>query len=149
MEGWIDIPQPYGEIFVGNDVRFCRGVELSVPAGGVLEILPGCMIGRGCLISAHGRITLGSGTMLAEFVCIHDNDHRTDDLGRPIADQGFAVDEVFVGEGSWIGAKAVLLRGTVLGAGTVVGAQSVVKGRVPARSVVVGVPGRVRRVRGG
>jgi acetyltransferase-like isoleucine patch superfamily enzyme len=43
----------------------------------------------------------------------------------------------------WIGARAVLLKGTQLGKGSIVGAGTVVDFEVPAYSIVAGNPARV------
>ena len=50
-----------------------------------------------------------------------------------------------VGAGSWLGAGAIILPGTVIGRNVVVAAGSVVRGHVPDRCVVAGVPAKVIR----
>ena len=50
-----------------------------------------------------------------------------------------------IGAGSWLGAGAIVLPGAVIGRNVVVAAGSVVRGVVPDRCVVAGVPARVVR----
>jgi acetyltransferase-like isoleucine patch superfamily enzyme len=50
--------------------------------------------------------------------------------------------EVRIGDGCWIGAKAVILKGVRLGNGCVVAAGAVVTRPVEAGQVVAGVPAR-------
>ena len=52
---------------------------------------------------------------------------------------------VRIGSGSWLGAGAIVLPGANIGRNVVVAAGSVVRGPVPDRCVVAGVPARVVR----
>src|SRR5260370_7033515 len=52
---------------------------------------------------------------------------------------------VQIGSGSWLGAGAVVLPGACIGRNVVIAAGSVVRGTVPDRCVVAGVPARVVR----
>jgi acetyltransferase-like isoleucine patch superfamily enzyme len=52
---------------------------------------------------------------------------------------------VSIGSGSWLGAGAIVLPGARIGRNVVVAAGSVVRGAVPDRCVVAGVPARVVR----
>ena len=52
---------------------------------------------------------------------------------------------VTIGAGSWIGTGALILPGTTIGEHVTVAGGSVVRGDIPARSVVAGVPARVVR----
>jgi acetyltransferase-like isoleucine patch superfamily enzyme len=50
-----------------------------------------------------------------------------------------------VGDGVWIGARAILLPGVTVGAGAIVAAGAVVTRDVPADTLVAGVPAQVKR----
>jgi acetyltransferase-like isoleucine patch superfamily enzyme len=64
----------------------------------------------------------------------------------PIIDQGIdRVAPVVIEDGAWLGENVVVCPGVTIGRGAVVGANSVVLHDVPARSVAVGAPARVRR----
>ena len=77
---------------------------------------------------------------------VTDQNHAYEDLDQPIGRQWPVEAPVSIGEGSWLGAHVVVLPGSQIGRHVVVAAGAVVRGRVPDRSVVAGVPAReVRR----
>jgi acetyltransferase-like isoleucine patch superfamily enzyme len=148
FEGWLDVPQRGGDIRIGDAVRINRFVEFSVPLGGHLLIERGCSIGRGAVISAHKNVSIGIGSMLAEYVCIHDNDHVFERKEIEIGQQGFIAESIVIGADCWIGAHALVLKGAVIGRGCVIGAGSVVNREVQPGAVAVGSPVRIVRLRG-
>ena len=54
---------------------------------------------------------------------------------------------ILVEDDCWVGANVVFLDGAHVGRGSVVAAGAVVRGKIPAYSVVAGVPARVLRSR--
>jgi len=52
---------------------------------------------------------------------------------------------VHIGKDCWIGANAIILKGTQLGDGSVVAAGAVVTSEVPPKSLMAGVPARIMR----
>lgn len=147
FEGWIDIPQRGGKIVIGSNNRICRLVEFSVPKNGNLIIGNSNSIGRGVLISAHKSVVVGDDVMIAEYVCIHDNNHRFENVKIPISEQGFDAVPIFIGTGSWIGAHSLILCGGGLGGNSVLGAGSLLNKVMPDGVVVAGAPAKVTRYR--
>lgn len=147
FEGWIDIPQRMGQINLGNRVRICRYVELSVPKGGTLMLGNDTLLSRGVLVSAHKRVEIGAATMLAENVVVHDNNHNFHDRSMPIQHQGMSAAEVIIGADCWLCANASILKGARLGHGCVVAAGAVVNKPFENWSVIAGVPARVISLR--
>lgn len=76
----------------------------------------------------HGDPTLP--TVLEDYVTIG---HRA------------VVHSAYIERGSLIGIGAIILNGVRVGAGSIIGAGAVVNKDVPAGSLVVGVPGKVRK----
>jgi|GEM_PF-3874618 len=142
FEGWIDVPQRGGKISIGDYAYVCRFVEFSVPAGGELVVADYVFIGRGVVISAHRRVAIGTHTMLGEYVSIHDNDHRLGPVEAPIAERGYVSDVLEVGPNCWVGAKAVLVRGSGMEENCVLGAGAVLTRILPAGTTAVGVPAK-------
>ena len=56
-------------------------------------------------------------------------------------------DPVVIGDNVWIGANAVILKGTYIGSNTVIGAGTVVSGSIPPKSLVFDRKETVVRIR--
>ena len=73
-----------------------------------------------------------------------DQNHGYEDPDVPIGRQFPVNRPVSIGSGSWLGAGAIVLPGARIGRNVVIAAGSVVRGEIPDRCVVAGVPARVR-----
>jgi acetyltransferase-like isoleucine patch superfamily enzyme len=111
----------------------------------VLRVGSRCVIGRGSHIVAHHSIEIGDDVFTGPYVYITDQNHRYDDPDTPIGAQWPVNSAVTIGAGTWLGTGAIILPGSVVGRNVVVAAGAVVRGKVPDRCVVAGVPARVVR----
>lgn len=149
---------PVGSVFgerriaIGADALIGALVSLSagmpgVAGGGppVLTIGDRCVIGRGSHIVAHSSIEIGDDVFTGPYVYITDQNHGYADPQVPIGLQPPVNRDVRIGAGSWLGAGVVVLPGARIGRNVVVAAGSVVRGEVPDRCVVAGVPARMMR----
>jgi len=153
---------PPGDMFgeehmaIGRDTLIAAHVSLSVgmapgqplspgAASPVLRIGDRCSIGRGNHLVAHRSVVLGNDLMTGPNCYVTDQNHVYSDPGVPVGRQWPAEDPVTIGDGSWIGAGAVILPGTTLGRNTVVGAGAVVRGVFPDHAVLAGVPAKLVR----
>jgi acetyltransferase-like isoleucine patch superfamily enzyme len=143
----------YGEgaIHVGRDTLI--GPYASLSAG----MIPGqelisdrivvvgdrCLIGRGTSIVGHLKVEIGDDVYTGPNVYITDQNHARDDPALPVGRQAAPERPVEIGNGSWLGAGAVVLPGARIGAHVTVGAGSVVTGDLPDHSVAVGSPARI------
>lgn len=105
-------------------------------------------INTGCWISARGEVRIGDNTILGPSCMIHSANHRTNDLTVPIRLQGYEYAPVVIGSNVWLGGHAVVLPGVTIGDNAIIGAGAVVTRDVPANAIAVGVPARVRGMRG-
>jgi acetyltransferase-like isoleucine patch superfamily enzyme len=141
----------YGEIGVGTmiaaQVTLCAGMLPGQDLGdaAVLRVGDRCVIGRGSHIVAHHSIVIGDDVYTGPYVYITDQNHGYADPDVPIGRQWPSNTAVSIGQGSWLGAGAIVLPGACIGRNVVVAAGSVVRGQVPDRCVVAGVPARVVR----
>ncbi len=145
----------YGEqwIEIGADTMIAAQVSLSagmmpghqLGEAPVLTVGHRCVIGRGSHLVAHHSIVIGDDVYTGPNVYINDQNHGYADPEAPIGRQWPSNTSVSIGTGSWLGAGVIVLPGAQIGRNVVVAAGSVVRGRVPDRCVVAGVPAKVVR----
>lgn len=145
----------YGEEWIEIGTGTLIGTHVSLSAGmlpghqlgdqTVLQIGNGCVIGRGSHLVAHHSIVIGDDVFTGPYVYITDQNHNYTDPDVPIGRQWPSNAAVSIGCGSWLGAGAIILPGARIGRNVVVAAGSVVRGAVPDRCVVAGVPAKVVR----
>lgn len=131
--------QRIGDYYIASNVVVTGDVVLS---GGV-NLWYGCVI-RGDL----ARITLGARVNVQDGTIIH-----TDSDAPQTIEEGVVIGHrallhgTLIGRDTLIGMGAVLLSGTEIGAECVIAAGTLVteRRRIPPRSVVMGVPGKVVR----
>jgi acetyltransferase-like isoleucine patch superfamily enzyme len=102
-----------------------------------------CVIGMNAVIMGQGGVRIGDDVILGPGAMVLPIDHRHDDPGRPIREQGISGEGIEIGNGAWIGAGALVLDGVKVGANAVVAAGAVVTRDVPACTVAAGNPARV------
>jgi acetyltransferase-like isoleucine patch superfamily enzyme len=143
-EPWIAIG---ADTLIGALVSLSAGMVPGQDLGPapVLRIGDRCVIGRGSHIVAHQSLVIGDDVFTGPYVYITDQNHSYDDPDEPIGRQLPRNAAVRIGSSSWLGAGSVVLPGASIGRHVAVAAGSVVRGTVPDRCVVAGVPARVVR----
>jgi acetyltransferase-like isoleucine patch superfamily enzyme len=134
----------YGELVLGRNVTLSDGCALEIGPKGRLVIGDDVFIGRHSVVVAQELVALGSHALVAEHCTIRDQDHHVDPLER-LRESRHLTAPVHVGPNVWLGAGVRVLRGSQIGEGSVVAANAVVRGVVPPRVVVGGIPARVLR----
>jgi acetyltransferase-like isoleucine patch superfamily enzyme len=145
----------FGELWIAVGAGTLIGAQVSLSAGmvpgqdlgpaPVLRIGDRCVIGRGSHIVAHQSLVIEDDVFTGPYVYITDQNHSYADPEVPIGRQFPRNVPVRIGSGSWLGAGAVVLPGACIGRNVVVAAGAVVRGTVPDRCVVAGVPAQVVR----
>ncbi len=135
------------ETIVGPGACLTAGMAPGqvMPTNPVVSIGSRCLIGRGSHIVGHWEIVIGDDIQTGPYVYITDQNHTYLDPVEPIGRQWPTEAAVRIGSGSWLGANAVILPGAQIGEHVVVAAGAVVRGEIPDRCVVAGVPARIVR----
>jgi len=131
-QGWIEIGE---DTLIGAQVSISAGIVPGQDLGPqtVLRVGDRCVIGRGSHIVAHESVEIGDDVWTGPYVYITDQNHAYEDLDVPIGRQFPVNRPVSIGSGSWLGRHVVIAAG------------SVVRGVIPDRCVVAGVPARIIR----
>ena len=117
----------------------------KISLGDRVIIRPNCMLFADPRDDGAG-ITIEDDVMLGSAVHIYVHNHKFDDPTIPIIDQGhYPSKPVLLKNGSWVGAKTIILPGVTIGKNAVVGAGSVVTKDVAPYTLVAGNPAKVLR----
>lgn len=137
-----------GNVFLGEQVRLDRGVDLKVHKGGQLRIGDRTYIGPYSCLSGYGSIQIGKDCLIASHTSIYAHNYNFSDATRNIGEQGFAYHGIIIEDNCWIGSGARILDGVTIGQGSVIGAGAVVTKDIPPYAIAVGVPAKVIAKRG-
>jgi len=144
---------------VGNGV-VCRG-SVRIEERGSFEIGDNSYIGDGTIINAMGRVRIGAGVLIAQNCFIVDNNtHPLDGGDRALHFASFLPGrerfdlygkvshaDISFGDGAWIGAGSIILKGVTVGKGAIIAAGSIVTESVPDHTLYAGNPAvEVRRL---
>ena len=130
--------------FVSNLVGLFQRTILVARYGGKITIGSGCGI-SGSTIYAMGEITLGDNVLVGGNCKIIDNDFHPLSSSQRINQRVEDIKKlpITIGDGCFIGANSIILKGTTLGKNCVVGAGSVVSGKFPDDVIIAGNPARI------
>jgi acetyltransferase-like isoleucine patch superfamily enzyme len=101
----------------------------------------GTYIERYAILDACERIQIGRDCIIAPHCVLNDNG-REYKRGKLVQDQPWVTKPIVIGDGAWLGAGAIVLKGVNIGDGAIVGAGSVVTHDVAAYAIVAGVPAK-------
>ena len=111
-----------------------------------LIIEDGTYVNRFTMFDASDSIVVGRNCLIGPFCYITDHDHGID-AASSISEQPLVCSPVRIGNGVWIGAGAIILKGVTIGSNAVIGAGAVVTRHVGSREKVAGVPAHLMGVR--
>lgn len=125
-----------GEMYIGNQVVINTNTHLSCDHG---EMYIGSQVrfNKNCTVACKYKIKIGDKCLFGPNVCIYDHDHVYTIDG--VLSKEFKCSEIIIEDGCWIGAGAIILRGTHIGKNSVIEAGAVVKGNIPSNSLVVAI----------
>jgi acetyltransferase-like isoleucine patch superfamily enzyme len=125
----------------GLDIRSFNVREGQVFENDHVHIGDQTYVSRNCSFEGNGAIVIGSQCQVsAETMFITSNHKR---LADGSIDHNTTALGITVGDGVWIGARSVILPGTIIEDNCIIAAGSVVRGRCLADSTYGGVPVRL------
>jgi acetyltransferase-like isoleucine patch superfamily enzyme len=128
------------DLEIGEDFKIWAAHRKTVVSGGGrIRIGDRCFLNSGTVVIAVEEVVIGDDVALANEVMVVDsNSHGVE--GRPHVQA-----PIRIGDGCWIGNRAIVLPGVTLGRRVLVAAGAVVTRDVPDDVLVAGNPARVVR----
>lgn len=120
-------------IKIGKGFRARNELSLRAEKGGSILIGDNVFFNTNVSITALCSIEIEHDVYIANNVVVVDHDHDYKNNFH-----NYKLKKVHIYPNVWIGANAVILRGSVIEEGCVIGAGAIVKGHIPANSVIVG-----------
>ncbi len=125
------------ELVIGDSFNLQSKYRRTRLAGtGAIRIGDRVFINHGATIIAKVAVTIGDDVLVAEDVWIADYH------GHGIEGRAGVPSPVTIGDGCWIGLRAVVMPGVTIGARSIVATGSIVTRDVPAETIVAGAPAR-------
>lgn len=139
---------PFPSLFVMRD-----GAKLTVK--GTFDIYTGAKIflnqnahlelGSGYInsninLNCFMHIKIGDNVFISSNVTIRDNDNHSIERENYVKAK-----EIIIGNHVWIGLNATILKGVTIGDGAIIAAGAVVVQDVPPRTLVAGVPAKIKK----
>jgi maltose O-acetyltransferase len=113
--------------------------QTQVTGPGRIRIGDGVFINTGVVVYSESAVTIGNDVALANDCYVMDtSSHGVEGRNAKVA-------PVTIGDGTWVGTRALVLPGVTIGRRVVVGAGAVVTRDVPDDVMVAGNPARVVR----
>lgn len=142
-------------IVLGNNVSVGKNTRIEC-TGNLREVGKGLKTGDNVGLGSDnfygcaGGISIGSDTIVGNFVSFHSENHNYGRNDIPIRLQGVNHIGIQIGRDCWIGAKCTILDGAVIGDGCIIAAGAVVRAGVyPSNAIYGGVPAKLLKVRNG
>lgn len=111
------------------------GCNFSVRDHGSLNIGFSTFFNKNCIIVARNSVIIGNHCLFGPNVYICDHDHLFDT--NEIYTDRFVSIPVIIGDGTWVGAGCIILKGAEIGKNCIIGAGSVITGKVPDNTILV------------
>lgn len=136
----------------GKGIRIGKKAELHEGAylhcqGGSIDIGNNTAIGPYVVIYGGGSVIIGDLCGIAAHSTIVSTSHITERSDIPIRAQGNKQETVTIADDVWIGMHCSVVMGVSIGKGSILGAGTVLLKSVDPRSIVMGVPGYVKKTR--
>lgn len=139
---------------IGNDTNIMLNARLDCwPSYEGVKLSPRLVIGDRTQVGLNftaicsDSLLIGDDVLIAAGVMVTTQNHGMDpESPKSYQRQPLSSAPVHIGNGCWIGERAVILPGVTIGDKCIIGANSVVNRDIPAYSIAAGIPARVVKV---
>lgn len=121
------------EVILGKNVMINEYAYIAA-TGGEITIGEKSFFNQFVIIAARESISIGKYVKFGPGVKVYDHDHN---YGAEGVFEGYTTSPIIIGDNVWVGANAIILKGTTIGSNCVIGAGAVVKGNIPDNTLVV------------
>ena len=115
-----------------------RGL-VRISGGGDVQIGDNTLL-NGCWVVSASEVSIGQDCLISDCGITDTDYHNLEPELRHAPAGDRSVRRVQLGCNVWVGAQAIVLKGSSIGKDSVVGAGAVVRGTVPERVLVAGNP---------
>lgn len=137
-------------VYVGTGTTILTGSRIQLyPLEGNM---PKIVFGENCYIGYHNSflaaadIVIGNEVLMASNILISSENHSTNpESDTPYMDQPLKASPVYIGDGTWLGERVMVMSGVSIGKKCVIGGGSVVTRDIPDYCIAVGSPARVMK----
>ena len=129
---------------ISKGAKICGGTKIY--GRGKIIIGKDSWIGIGTIFipAVNAAITVGDRCDIAPGVIFHTGSHEFGDHSRR-AGSGYSL-PISIGDGTWIGTRAVILGGASIGKANMLGASTtILPGEYPDDCLIVGTPGFIKK----
>ena len=126
-----------GTLLVEGSVSINRACKVRIYNGGILSIGNNSYINEGAKIYCSKKNTIGCNCAIAFDSLLMDTD--THDIFKENTVINTSA-PICIGNDVWIGAKAIVLKGTLIESNTIVAANALAKGELKSHNIYGGVP---------
>ena len=123
-----------GKIVFKGSATILDYSKIGIRNGGNIILGDNFYANRNFTCICYDNILIKDNVSIGPNVCIYDHDHQIGRNGK-ITEQ-YKTNKIVIGNNVWIGAGAIILKGSKIGDNCVIGAGTVVKGEIPSNSLV-------------
>ncbi|XOV91903.1 MAG: hypothetical protein ACFHWX_17055 [Bacteroidota bacterium] len=135
-----------GSVEIGNHSEIMEGSIIHT-YGGEIIIGDNCSINANTIIYGHGNTHIGHEVLIAGHCMIIPSNHVTDKISKSIRLQGNRSKGIEIKNNVWMGHASSVLDGVIVGEGSVIGAGAVVAKNTKKNGIYMGVPATLKRIR--
>ena len=159
VRGLIRIHNPYGKLIIrdnvrinsaqwGNPIGYSGKINFQIVGDGCITI--GSNTGISCAaITCAKRVSIGENVLIGAGVKIYDTDFHPllslERIGEQQKTERIKSKEIIIGNGTFIAAGVIILKGVHIGENCVIGAESVVTSDIPDGQIWAGNPAKYIR----